>query len=129
VNEDSAAADAGVSVETTWLVAPAACKASEAGAAGVAPPALRSFFVITPCYAYPMCSGIEQTACAPPCSNVPSQTHHSLCYAVLCWVVLLQCRVGDVVRATTAYTLQMSYPPMQLMFGGKHLSAVTVVTL
>lgn len=33
--------------------------------------------------------------------------------------MLLQCRVGDVVRATTAYTLQMTYPPMQLMFGGK----------
>lgn len=31
---------------------------------------------------------------------------------------LSQCRVGDVVRATTAFTMQMTYPTMQLMFGG-----------
>eukprot|EP00775_Hariotina_reticulata_P001468 gene1468-1810_t len=28
------------------------------------------------------------------------------------------CRLGDVVRATTAMTMQMTYPTMNLMFGG-----------
>jgi hypothetical protein len=33
----------------------------------------------------------------------------------------LQCRVGDVVRATTAFTMQMTFPTAQLLFGGKQL--------
>ena len=31
----------------------------------------------------------------------------------------LQVRVGDVLRATTAATMQMTYPTLNLLFGGK----------
>jgi hypothetical protein len=44
---------------------------------------------------------------------------------MLCCAVVLQCQVGDVVRATTAYTMQMTYPTMQLMFGGETSRAAT----
>lgn len=37
----------------------------------------------------------------------------------LCFCPALQCRVGDVVRATTAFTMQMTFPTAQLLFGGK----------
>jgi hypothetical protein len=34
-------------------------------------------------------------------------------------LVLLQCRVGDVVRATSAMTMQMVYPTVNIFLGGE----------
>jgi hypothetical protein len=38
---------------------------------------------------------------------------------LLLLVGVVQCRVGDIVRATSAMTMQMVYPTMNIMFGGE----------
>jgi hypothetical protein len=58
------------------------------------------------------------------CSSFPSAQALTHCAVPVPPLLLLplspaQCRVGDVVRATTAFTMQMTYPAMQLMFGGE----------
>lgn len=57
------------------------------------------------------------------CNSSPAYTLKGMGYlhqVVVVAVVVLQCRVGDVLRATTAMTMQMTYPTMNIMFGGKN---------
>lgn len=64
-------------------------------------------------------SGSSRGGCVVHHTCMSAVCANAVFLVFLLLIVVAQCCVGDVVRATSAMTMQMVYPTMNIMFGGE----------